>query len=82
MLLYPVIILFTYRAYRRAIRKNTTVPVDVKKKIFKENFLLQINPKVLIDGHLFVEFEKYCELDEVAENANLFNKHTDTEFET
>lgn len=82
VLLYPIIVLFTYRSYRRALRKNKDVPECEKKRIFKESFLLQINPMVLIDGHLFVEFEKYCELDEVVEAAGLFNKHNDTDFVT
>ena len=81
-LLYPLILLFTFRAYRRALRKNRNVPAGIRKKIFKQVFLLQIDPRVLVDGHLFVEFEKFCEPDEVAERANLYNKHSTDNFET
>ena len=41
-----------------------------------------VHPKLLIDAHLFVEFEKYCELDEVVEKANLYHKHETTDFQT
>ncbi len=82
VILYPLILFFTYRAYRRAIRKNKNIPLEIRKKIFKENLMLQINPKILIGSHLFVEFVKYCELDEVVKNTNLFNKYGDTNFDT
>jgi len=82
VLLYPLILLSTFRAYRRAIRKNKNVSRELRKKILKESFVLQINPKILIDGHLFVEFEKYCELDQVVEYTDIFTKHENTEFET
>lgn len=82
LLLYPLILFSTFRAYRRALRKNKNVPYEVRKKTFKDIFLLQINPKVLVDGHLFVEFEKFCELNEVVAQADLFNKHQDTNFDT
>lgn len=82
LLLYPFILFSTWRAYRRALRKNIDVSSEVKKRIFSENLALQIDPKILVDGHLFVEFEKYCELDKVAEHAELFSRHSDTDFET
>ena len=43
---------------------------------------LQINPKILVDAHLFVEFEKYCEIEQVAEKINLYPKHETTDFQT
>jgi hypothetical protein len=56
--------------------------VPIKKKVLWESFKLQVNPKVLIDAHLFVEFEKYCELDDIARKANLYRKHDTTDFQT
>jgi SAM-dependent methyltransferase len=79
---YPLVLLSSYRAYRRAVRKNESIPTPVKKKAFWEILKLQVNPKVLIDAHLFVEFQKYCELDEVAQKTNLYRKHQATDFQT
>ena len=82
LIFYPLVLLSSYRAYRRAVRKNENVPLPVKKEVFWESFKLQVDPRILIDGHLFVEFEKYCELDDIVENANLYHKHQTTDFQT
>ena len=78
---YPLILFSSYRAYKRAIRKNAFVELGARKKIFKQVFLLMINPKILIDSHLFVEFEKERELREVSDK-DIYNKHSDTSFDT
>jgi len=79
---YPLVLLSSYRAYRRAVKKNESVPVPIKKQVLWESFKLQVNPKVLVDAHLFVEFEKYCELDDISRKANLYRKHDTTDFQT
>lgn len=82
IIFYPLVLLSSYSAYRKAMRKNKNVSLPIKKEVFWESFKLQVNPKILIDGHLFVEFEKYCELDEIVANANLYHKHDATDFQT
>ena len=81
-LFYPLILLSSWRAYRRAMRKNRNVPFDTRRQVFLDTFKSMIDPGVLVDGHLFVEFEKYCETDEVAAKANLYHKHETTDFQT
>jgi hypothetical protein len=81
-LFYPLILLSSYSAYRRAMRKNNNVPVDARRRIFRQTLMLQIDPRLLTDGHLFVEFEKICEPEEVVHRAELYHKHEDTDFQT
>jgi hypothetical protein len=64
------------------MRKNKHVPFDVRRQVFVDTFKSMIAPGVLIDCHLFVEFEKYCELDEVVAKAGLYHKHETTNFDT
>lgn len=82
LLFYPFILLSSYRAYRRALRKNTFVDETMRKQIFRESFLIMINPKILIDSHLFVEFEKVHELKNIDESLNIYHKHSDADFQT
>ena len=39
---------------------------NIKKEVYLEIFKLSINPRILVDGHLFIEFEKEKELNEIA----------------
>ena len=55
---YPFIFLSNYITYIKNINKEKGYDKTYQKKIFKEIFLLSINPKLLVDGHLFVEFIK------------------------
>ena len=55
---YPFIFLSNYITYIKNINKEKGYDKAYQKKIFKEIFLLSINPKLLVDGHLFVEFIK------------------------
>lgn len=82
MLFYLLIVYPSWRAYRRAIRKNPQVAYDVRKSIFHETFKLQTDPAILIDSHLFVEFEKCDELDGLTEKLSGYHKHRDADFET
>ena len=51
--------------YLKNVNKDKGFPKAYQKAMYKEQFLLAINPKLLIDGHLFVEFEKEKEADVV-----------------
>jgi SAM-dependent methyltransferase len=53
VLFYPFIVWFNWRAMKRAIRKSPE-----NRVLWQELFKLAIEPKVLLDNNLFVEFEK------------------------
>ncbi len=52
--LYPLVFLFSYMAYQRALRKKG----QKYRTIFAEVFDLAVHPIVLLDNHLFLEFQK------------------------
>ncbi len=70
---YPFILVSNWITYRKNMRKNKDFDQQTKKKIYGEIFRLSIDPKILIDGHLMVEFVKICEADEVS--AKLKSAH-------
>lgn len=82
ILFYPLIVFSSWRAYRRAIRKNPQVDLNTRSEIFREAYKLQTNIKLLLDAHLFVEFEKVYELDELSEQLGNYHKHQGTNFVT
>lgn len=79
---YPLIWMSSYRAYRRALRKNKFVGQAERRALFKESFALMVSPKVLLDRHLFIEFEKVMMLDEINDSLAIYHKHRDTDFQT
>lgn len=60
LIFYPFIVLSNMITYLKNARKNPTA-----KKVYREVLKLAINPKILIDGSLVVEFEKELEVDQV-----------------
>tara|TARA_Y100000589_G_scaffold191203_1_gene181089 strand:+ start:1016 stop:1864 length:849 start_codon:yes stop_codon:yes gene_type:complete len=64
--LYPFILISNWITYRKSIRKNNDFESKIKKEVYLEIFKLSINPRILVDGHLFIEFEKEKELNEIA----------------
>ena len=64
--LYPFILISNWITYRKSIRKNNDFESNIKKEVYLEIFKLSINPRILVDGHLFIEFEKEKELNEIA----------------
>jgi hypothetical protein len=52
--LYPFIVYFSWAAYRRLKRKKGAAIAAQ----LRESFDLSISPAILLQGHLFVEFEK------------------------
>lgn len=52
--LYPFILYYNFKAYKRTLRKKG----QQHRTLLREIFYLSINPKVLLENHLFVEFEK------------------------
>ncbi len=73
LLFYPFILVSNWITYKKRLAQNKDVDNDLKREVYKEIFHLSINPKILVDGHLFVEFEKTNELNEIA--SFLRSKH-------
>lgn len=65
ILSYPFILLSNLIAYVKNINKNKGYEKSYQKSIYREIFLLNINPKILLGSHLFVEFEKITDFDNV-----------------
>lgn len=63
---YPFILLSSFLTYRRFCRKN-------KGKDLKDLFKLMISPKILLCGHLIVEFEKQGEVQIFGNRADCSN---------
>jgi SAM-dependent methyltransferase len=62
---YPIILVVNWLAYQRALRRHTDTPIKVRKAVYGEILKLGIDPRILVDGYLFVELEKECDLHEV-----------------
>ena len=65
LIFYPLIFFVNLFAYIRAKHNKKGIDRDEKASVYGEILKLGIDPRILIDGHLFVEFEKQHELDEV-----------------
>lgn len=72
-LAYPFIYISSLLNLRKNLRKNKNYDKTTKENVYKEQFRLNTNPKILVDGHLFVVFEKEKEAHEVANT--LKSKH-------
>ena len=73
--IYPAIIIVNLIIYLKAMKKNKKVSRHKKISVYREILKMNLNPKILIDTKLFVEFEKKFELDEVPDN--LHSRHED-----
>ncbi len=60
--LYPFILVVNWLAYMRAMYKGAGVPAGVAGDIYGEILGYGIDPQILIDGYLFVEFRKLHDL--------------------
>jgi len=78
MLTYPFIVISSFITYLKNITKNKGYEKSYQKDIYKEIFLLNINPKILLDGHLFVEFEKITDYDKVMSEIKGVHKNFGT----
>ena len=68
ILFYPFILFSNWRSYSRNIKKNDKYTLETKKKIYGEIFKLAISPRLLINSHIFVEFEKEFNIKDVKES--------------
>ena len=71
---YPFIFLSNSITYLKNINKNKGVDKEYQKKVYKQIYRLSINPKLLLDGHLFVEFTKTQHAKDVAKNLKSVHK--------
>lgn len=72
--LYPFIFLSNYISYSKNLRKNKDYDYKTKKAVYGEIFKLAIHPKILVGGHLMIEFEKEKEAGEVADGLRSRHK--------
>ena len=73
-IVYPFIFLSNWINYRKNLKKNDKFDLKARQKIYKEIFKLEVNMKILVDGHLFVRFEKKMDTHQVKENLQQYVK--------
>ena len=59
---YPIIFISSYLRYYRNLRKHEEIPKSYKIDVYKEQLKININPKFLLNNHIFMIFEKEKEL--------------------
>lgn len=74
---YPFILLVNLAGYRRAMRLKTDADETLKREIYGEILRLAIDPRILTDGHLFIEFVKKRQPGELASMVSPKYKETD-----
>jgi SAM-dependent methyltransferase len=62
---YPLIFISSYMRYFRNLRKNKEIPKNYKINVYKEQLEININPKNLLNHHIFIIFDKEKELKNV-----------------
>jgi SAM-dependent methyltransferase len=65
LILYPLILCVNALAYRKAMRLHSDVPRRRRSDVYGEILRLGIDPRILIDGHLCIEFAKDLDWKEV-----------------
>ncbi len=69
-LIYPFILLTSFLTYYKSLRKNKDISREIKKNVYKEQLKINISPKVLLDQHTLVVFEKESELEQIYYKLN------------
>ena len=64
-LFYPFVLVINWLAYYRALRKHKDIALEEKREVYGEILKYSIDPRILVDGYLFVEFVKEYEMPEV-----------------
>jgi SAM-dependent methyltransferase len=72
--LYPKIWFSNYLAYRKNVKKDKGVDPEFQKRVYKEQFKLNTNFRILVDSHLFVVFEKEYECKDVLTSLKTLHK--------
>lgn len=55
---YPLILISSYLRYFRNIRKQQNIPESYKKDVYNEQLKININPRNLLNHHIFIVFSK------------------------
>lgn len=55
---YPIIYLSNYITYRKNLKRDNGYDMSYQAEVYTDLFQLSVNWRILVDGHLFVEFEK------------------------
>lgn len=71
---YPFILLSNFITYLSNVRKHKGYTMKYQQETYWEIFKLNINLKLLVDGHLFVEFIKEKETKEVMNDLKSVHK--------
>lgn len=79
-LYYPFIYLSNYITYRKNLKRDNGYDMSYQAEIYYELFKLSVNWRILVDGHLFVEFEKVIHSNKVM--SGLQSVHKDFEERT
>ena len=66
--MFPLLYFSNLITYYKNIKKNAPIERKIKKQIYREILNINLNFKVLTGSHLMIEFEKECEVAEVAGN--------------
>jgi len=64
-ILYPLILVRSLLVYRRHLKRNKNISINKKKNVYKEQLLININPKNLLNKHTFITFRKECDSETV-----------------
>lgn len=71
---YPLLQLTNWWTYRNYVRRSRKIPGSPREGVYRELMSLNTNVRLLIDKHLFVEFEKEADLNTA--RSNLRPRHT------
>ena len=74
-LLYPLVVLVNVLSYWKNIRRHSGSQRNTARKSYREILRLAVNPKILVDGHLMIEFGK--EMDHADVGKSLVGVHTE-----
>ncbi len=76
-LFYPFILLTSYYTYYKCMKKNMKISKAEKEKVYKEQLMLNTSPKILVDTHTFMVYEKEKELKNIYSDLNNITKPFD-----
>lgn len=62
---YPLILISSYLRYYKNINKHKEIPKSYKIDVYKDQLRINLNPKHLLNKHIFIIFEKEKDLKNV-----------------
>lgn len=62
---YPLILISSYLRYYKNIKKHKEIPKSYKIDVYKDQLRINLNPKHLLNKHIFIIFEKEKDLKNV-----------------